>query len=297
MARRIATLLTTPSPFKRARAAQSAASRRASRALHADRGPDAQDDGRRCPLRHRQGGAAQWLLLRRQDGHAQKIDPVTHLYSKTMHIASFAGIAPVNNPVIAIAVIIDSPPKAALLWKASPRPCLPRWPPAGAEYLGVSARHRSAPCARRRQESRPRVEDDAGAQTATSRPLCRGQRSAQRRSAAPGISPALSQPAAQPAKQAANPAPDTKQPSPAENRLPLQHSRLRHPDRGQPPSWLPSLKNFSPSLIGLPVRKVIETGSRSGLGSANHRQRTVREQAPARAQWSRRNADSCPLRR
>src|SRR5215469_13081606 len=42
-------------------------------------------------------------------GTAQKVDPVTHLYSKTMQIASFAGIAPVNNPVIAVAVIIDNP--------------------------------------------------------------------------------------------------------------------------------------------------------------------------------------------
>jgi cell division protein FtsI (penicillin-binding protein 3) len=42
-------------------------------------------------------------------GTAQKIDPATHTYSKTMHIASFAGFAPVNNPVIAVAVIIDSP--------------------------------------------------------------------------------------------------------------------------------------------------------------------------------------------
>ena len=33
-------------------------------------------------------------------GTAQKVDPRTHLYSKTMHVASFAGIAPVNNPVI-----------------------------------------------------------------------------------------------------------------------------------------------------------------------------------------------------
>src|SRR5208282_2212009 len=32
-------------------------------------------------------------------GTAQKIDPGTHTYSKTMHIASFAGFAPVNNPV------------------------------------------------------------------------------------------------------------------------------------------------------------------------------------------------------
>jgi cell division protein FtsI (penicillin-binding protein 3) len=42
-------------------------------------------------------------------GTAQKIDPATHLYSKTMHIASFAGIAPVNNPVIAVAIVLDNP--------------------------------------------------------------------------------------------------------------------------------------------------------------------------------------------
>jgi cell division protein FtsI (penicillin-binding protein 3) len=42
-------------------------------------------------------------------GTAQKVDPQTHRYSKTMHIASFAGIAPVNNPEIAVAVIMDSP--------------------------------------------------------------------------------------------------------------------------------------------------------------------------------------------
>ncbi len=42
-------------------------------------------------------------------GTAQKIDPATHKYSKTMHVASFAGIAPVNSPVIAVAVILDDP--------------------------------------------------------------------------------------------------------------------------------------------------------------------------------------------
>jgi cell division protein FtsI (penicillin-binding protein 3) len=44
-------------------------------------------------------------------GTAQKIDPKTHLYSKTMHIASFVGMAPANNPVIAIAIVIDNPQK------------------------------------------------------------------------------------------------------------------------------------------------------------------------------------------
>src|SRR3954468_11622338 len=42
-------------------------------------------------------------------GTAQKIDPATHRYSKSMHIASFAGFAPVNNPVISVAVVIDTP--------------------------------------------------------------------------------------------------------------------------------------------------------------------------------------------
>jgi cell division protein FtsI (penicillin-binding protein 3) len=42
-------------------------------------------------------------------GTAQKIDPATHTYSRTKYIASFAGFAPVNNPAIVIAVIIDSP--------------------------------------------------------------------------------------------------------------------------------------------------------------------------------------------
>ncbi len=42
-------------------------------------------------------------------GTAQKIDPRTHAYSKTDYVASFVGFAPVNNPAITIAVILDSP--------------------------------------------------------------------------------------------------------------------------------------------------------------------------------------------
>ncbi len=60
-------------------------------------------------------------------GTAQKIDPATHRYSKTMHIASFAGIAPVNNPVIAVAVVIDSPKGHVLRRRRFPRRSLPRW--------------------------------------------------------------------------------------------------------------------------------------------------------------------------
>src|SRR5436190_4482005 len=42
-------------------------------------------------------------------GTAQNVDPATGTYSRTKYIASFAGFAPVNNPAVTIAVILDSP--------------------------------------------------------------------------------------------------------------------------------------------------------------------------------------------
>src|SRR5450432_2519702 len=41
-------------------------------------------------------------------GTAQKVDPGTHAYSRTKYVASFAGFAPINNPSITVAVILDS---------------------------------------------------------------------------------------------------------------------------------------------------------------------------------------------
>ncbi len=42
-------------------------------------------------------------------GTAQKVDPVTHTYSHTKLVASFAGFAPVSNPAISVAVVMDTP--------------------------------------------------------------------------------------------------------------------------------------------------------------------------------------------
>ena len=42
-------------------------------------------------------------------GTAQKIDPQTRGYSKSKHVASFVGFAPVENPSVVIAVVIDEP--------------------------------------------------------------------------------------------------------------------------------------------------------------------------------------------
>ncbi len=44
-----------------------------------------------------------------KSGTAQKIDPATGRYSATQYNSSFVGFAPVNNPVISILVVLDSP--------------------------------------------------------------------------------------------------------------------------------------------------------------------------------------------
>jgi len=41
-------------------------------------------------------------------GTGQKVDPATHAYSRTKYVASFAGFAPINNPAVTIAVVLDS---------------------------------------------------------------------------------------------------------------------------------------------------------------------------------------------
>ncbi len=72
-------------------------------------------------------------------GTAQKIDPATRAYSKTMHVASFAGIAPINNPVIAVAVILDNPKGggASYYGGAASAPVFTQVAQDTLEYLGV----------------------------------------------------------------------------------------------------------------------------------------------------------------
>ena len=41
-------------------------------------------------------------------GTAQKVDPDTGVYSRTKYVGSFAGFAPINNPAVTVAVILDS---------------------------------------------------------------------------------------------------------------------------------------------------------------------------------------------
>ncbi len=70
-------------------------------------------------------------------GTAQKIDPATHTYSKTMHIASFAGLAPVNNPVIAVAIVMDNPKAGSYYGTAASAPVFAEVAQQVLEYLNV----------------------------------------------------------------------------------------------------------------------------------------------------------------
>jgi cell division protein FtsI (penicillin-binding protein 3) len=70
-------------------------------------------------------------------GTAQKIDVRTHTYSKTKYIASFVGFAPISDPVVTIAVIIDSPSVGSHFGTAVSAPVFHELAQQILEYLGV----------------------------------------------------------------------------------------------------------------------------------------------------------------
>jgi cell division protein FtsI (penicillin-binding protein 3) len=70
-------------------------------------------------------------------GTAQKIDPRTRTYSKTKFVASFVGFAPVNNPAITIAVVMDSPDHSMHFGAQASAPVFQELAQQILEYVGV----------------------------------------------------------------------------------------------------------------------------------------------------------------
>jgi cell division protein FtsI (penicillin-binding protein 3) len=71
-------------------------------------------------------------------GTANKVDVVTHTYSHTKLVASFAGFAPVSNPAITVAVVIDTPTVGASKYGAAvSAPVFANVAQQVLEYLGV----------------------------------------------------------------------------------------------------------------------------------------------------------------
>lgn len=218
-------------------------------------------------------------------GTAQKVDPVTHLYSKTMHIASFAGFAPVNNPVISVAIVIDSP-KGDYYGTAVSAPVFAEVAQQVLEYLGVP--HDIELRTPREQAKAPEAtsEDDGD----------QGQGDVDALYAAvndlPVDDPLHAQPADLNGSTKESPATSVKSKT-----LPsaLAESPSREPpgsdsdDQPRPLNKVtvarvemhkgPTLK--VPSLIGLPMRRVIEAAAASGLDVQILGTGTANEQAPA----------------
>jgi len=205
-------------------------------------------------------------------GTAQKIDPVTHLYSKTMHIASFAGIAPVNNPVIAVAVVMDSP-KGDYYGTTVSAPVFAEVAQQVLEYLSVP-HDIDVRQFRASNVNLHLAEDDTHEQSENINALYAAINdlpsddplrapASQSQAATPPVASEPSQSNAQPNSTAPAPQLLTSQPS-SDNVIIHYGKTLR-----------------VPSLIGLPVRKVIEQAAAAGLEVEIKGSGTVREQAPA----------------
>ncbi len=220
-------------------------------------------------------------------GTAQKVDPVTHLYSKTMHIASFAGIAPVNNPVIAVAVVIDNPRNGPSYYgTAVSAPVFGEVAQEVLEYLNVphdiDVRPAKTPLQQAKAE-KPVEEDDADVDQAEVNALFAAANDL------PADDPLrqTQQPAPQPAQktteQADESAPGSSKPDASARQTASDQSAASPTqDRASTYVSISDGKKLSvPSLVGLPIRNVIEMIAAEGLQVEISGSGTVREQAPA----------------
>jgi cell division protein FtsI (penicillin-binding protein 3) len=232
-------------------------------------------------------------------GTAQKIDPATHTYSKTMHIASFAGIAPVNNPVISVSVVIDDPKKGPSYYgTAVSAPVFAEVAQQVLEYLGVPHDIEvQAPRAKTKPE--PAVaEDDAKDQGADINSLFAAINDlpsddplratpAQEGSTAQAAKQAANLPAGMAANEKADGAQNASAsrslgPQPTARQNAVSQSSIAQAEQATKSVMVSDAKKLKvPSLVGLPVRKVIEQAAAVGLAVQISGNGTVREQAPA----------------
>jgi len=206
-------------------------------------------------------------------GTAQKIDPATHLYSKTMHIASFAGIAPVNNPVIAVAVVIDNPKGGSYYGNAVSAPVFAEVAQQVLEYLAVPHDIDLRPVKPGAKPSKPIVED-ASEHTGDINALYSAVNDL------PADDP-LRAPQNQPPPAAPPPTADQSHTS----AQPANATNAGVVTTQSPTSTTVTIADGKtlrvPSLVGLPIRKVIEQAAAAGLEVQITGSGTVREQAPA----------------
>jgi cell division protein FtsI (penicillin-binding protein 3) len=214
-------------------------------------------------------------------GTAQKIDPATHTYSKTMHIASFAGFAPVNNPVIAVAIVMDSP-KGDYYGTAVSAPIFADVAQQVLEYLGIPHDIDLQPAKTPSKKEAPIKEDEASSDAGDINALYAAANdlpSDDPLRAAPATASATAPQAANAIKNApaaASPnnssasAPQAAQSSKTSSAPVVTSIVIANPGQLR-----------VPSLVGLSVRQAIVQAGGAGLEVEITGNGTAREQAPA----------------
>lgn len=234
-------------------------------------------------------------------GTAEKIDPRTHTYSKTNYVASFVGFAPVNDPAVTIVVVMDSPSYKYHYGTSASAPVFHELAQQILEYLGVP---HDQPLKTTQQmaavESHPVADDDpdqpaanldslfdevndlpaddplrAKVDAAGELPLAKDQQQSSggstgdaTNSASPPATRSTSASASisLPAQPASSPSQPTAQQNPAPSG----------------PVVVSSAKSVAvPSLLGQPVRSVVERAGAVGLGVQVIGSGIARQQVPA----------------
>jgi cell division protein FtsI (penicillin-binding protein 3) len=210
-------------------------------------------------------------------GTAQKIDPVTHLYSKTMHIASFAGIAPVNNPAIAVAVVMDNPKGAAYYGTTVSAPVFAEVAQQVLEYLGVphdiDVQQPKTPA--KKEPKSDLAEDDSAADQNNVNSLFAAVNDL------PADDPLRTPPQPAPQPVAVPPATTPNDRAAASQVATSLIQKSATPQVSQVLTISDGRKLIVPTLVGLPMRKVIELASTAGLDVQIIGNGTARQQAPA----------------
>ncbi len=216
-------------------------------------------------------------------GTAQKIDPATHTYSKTMHIASFAGFAPVNNPVISIAVVIDSP-HGDYYGTAVSAPVFAEVAQQVLEYLGVPHDTDLQPVKTPSTKDKPVKEDEASSDTGDINALYAAVNDLPNDDplrAAPAPPTSASAPPTPAAKDEGSHANVKSGASPATASPAAQSTAISPSSNPSSVILAEGAQVQVPSFVGLTVRQVIEQAGRTGLEVEIVGNGTARAQAPA----------------
>jgi cell division protein FtsI (penicillin-binding protein 3) len=195
-------------------------------------------------------------------GTAQKIDVRTHTYSKTKYIASFVGFAPVNDPAITVAVIIDSPSQGGHHGADVSAPVFQELAQQILEYLGVA--HDEPVLSKAEMAGKPKAPDVEGDTQQPAADL-------------DAMFAEVNQlPADDPLRNAAAPVQD------------VSSEDAEAAGAGTPAGALPAVKDTPaaarihvPSFVGNSVRKVAEQAAATGLPIEMLGTGLARAQAPA----------------